>query len=64
VTTRPRKPATRPSKPPHGMSVEQRTNALRNSALQASQRAKRQPVDMDWDSCIVRLRAMLDRLED
>ena len=58
------KPRSKHPRGPQGLSVEQRTNALRNSALQASQRAKRQPVDMDWAAAIERLKKMLDRLEE
>lgn len=54
----------KPPRAPEWLSVEQRTNALINSAKEASQRAKRQPVDMDWAAAIERLKKILDRLEE
>lgn len=42
----------------------QRLNAIRNAAKLAKERRDRGPVTMDWDACILRLKAMLDRIED
>jgi len=46
------------------MSESQRANARDNSARESRERHQREPVAIDWDAAIARLKAMLDRLEE